>query len=291
MQNSLNNLTIQTRRFSLSSDGTIDSNDDLPYPEALPRSDFLQPDFNPTAYLSTLSTRHQTLEDLRSDLRERSQLLSKELLDLVNTNYEDFLNLGLTLRGGEENVEDVRVGLLGFRKGIGEVKDKVNARSVQVQGLLDQRRGVLQEIELGRKLCEVEDRLAEMEARLMVDSLGRVNDDYDDWSDEDDEEEGLESDAASRGVRKLQSLVEEFKTVEELQENVGSQQPFLKGQVEVRMIKVKNTLLLDLGTALKGAVRDGSQGAAHGRLLAIMELFASLGESAEAVRILKASKS
>ncbi|KAG4441728.1 hypothetical protein IFR05_002807, partial [Cadophora sp. M221] len=88
---------------SVSSD---DEEDNLPYPEALPRSDFLAPTFSAPAYLSTLSERHQTLEDLRSDLRERSQALSKELLDLVNTNYEQFLSLGSDLKGGEEKVED-----------------------------------------------------------------------------------------------------------------------------------------------------------------------------------------
>ena len=88
------------------------STDNLPYPLALPRSDFLSPTFSARTYLSSLTNRHQTLEDLRSDLRERSQLLSKELLDLVNENYESFLGLGEGLRGGKEKVEDVR-GLFG----------------------------------------------------------------------------------------------------------------------------------------------------------------------------------
>ncbi len=100
-------------RFYFSGDSasisSADDQDNLPYPEALPRSDFLAPEFDAATYLSTLSGRHQTLEDLRSDLRERSQALSKELLDLVNTNYEQFLSLGSDLRGGEEKVEDVRV--------------------------------------------------------------------------------------------------------------------------------------------------------------------------------------
>src|SRR5580700_8340667 len=107
--------------------GSISSTDDednLPYPEALPRSDFLAPNFDALVYLSSLSHRHQTLEDLRSDLRERSQTLSKELLDLVNTNYEEFLSLGSDLKGGEEKVQDVRVGLLGFKRGVEDVRAK-----------------------------------------------------------------------------------------------------------------------------------------------------------------------
>ncbi|KAJ4338723.1 hypothetical protein N0V95_007994, partial [Ascochyta clinopodiicola] len=87
------------------SNDTDTDNDDLstlPFARPLQRSDFLDPNFTPSAYLSTLSNRHQTLEDLRSELRTRSQLVSRELLDLVNANYADFLTLGNSLRGGEE---------------------------------------------------------------------------------------------------------------------------------------------------------------------------------------------
>ena len=146
--------------------GSISSEDDednLPYPEALPRSDFLSADFDAPTYLSTLSDRHQTLEDLRSDLRERSQALSKELLDLVNTNYEQFLSLGSDLKGGEEKVEDVRVGLLGFKRGVEDIRAKVRERKVEVASLLSEKRGVGREIALGRGLLELDARLEGVE--------------------------------------------------------------------------------------------------------------------------------
>ncbi|KAL1645780.1 hypothetical protein SLS58_003664 [Diplodia intermedia] len=99
-----------------------DDDADLPYPAPLPRSAFTVPaeEFSAAQYLSTLSQRHQTLGDLRADLRARSGLISRELLDLVNANYADFLSLGRALRGGEDRVEEVRVGLLGLRKAVGE---------------------------------------------------------------------------------------------------------------------------------------------------------------------------
>ena len=52
----------------------------LPFPPPLPRTDFLAPNFTPSHYLSTLflsgGHRHQSLPDLTSDLRARSQLLN-----------------------------------------------------------------------------------------------------------------------------------------------------------------------------------------------------------------------
>lgn len=89
--------------FNLASSSSSDSDNDdapLPFPVALPRADFLAKDFRPAEYLSALPHRHQTLEDLRAELRERSAAISAELLELVNGNYTAFLSLGNELKGG-----------------------------------------------------------------------------------------------------------------------------------------------------------------------------------------------
>lgn len=277
-----------------SNSGSISSDDEdnLPYPEALPRSDFLSPDFHAPTYLSTLSDRHQTLEDLRSDLRERSQALSKELLDLVNTNYEQFLSLGSDLKGGEEKVEDVRVGLLGFKRGVEDVRSRVRERKVEVEGLLGEKGGVGREIALGRSLLEVDARLEELEDRLMVASLGRAANGHDEdaWSDseeEDDDPERLEVEGGT-STRKLQRLVSDYGQVEQLSTSIGKSHPFIAAQ-EPRMIKVRNTILLDLTTALKQAVslKEGGKP----RIIKILSTYRDLGAGEEAIKILKDMKS
>ncbi|KAF7866822.1 hypothetical protein EAF04_005664 [Stromatinia cepivora] len=219
-----------------SGDISSDDEDNLPYPEALPRSDFLAPTFDAPTYLSTLSDRHQTLEDLRSDLRERSQALSKELLDLVNTNYEQFLSLGSDLKGGEEKVEDVRVGLLGFKRGVEDVRGKVRKRKLEVEGLLCEKKSVSKDIALGRKLLEVDSRLEELEDRLMVASLGRSPNGLEDsWSgdeDEDEDEDELVIDGVVNGTstKKLQRFVLDYRNVEHLSTTIGSDHPFIAAQ-------------------------------------------------------------
>jgi len=272
-----------------------DDEDNLHYPEALPRSDFLAPTFSAPAYLSTLSERHQTLEDLRTDLRERSQALSKELLDLVNTNYEQFLSLGSDLKGGEEKVEDVRVGLLGFKRGVEDVRGKVRERRGEVEGLLGEKKGVSREIALGRKLLEVDERLEELEDRLMVASLGRTVDgsQEDSWSDsedEDDEDEELAVDGAVGGTstKKLQRLVVDCRRVEALTECVGKEHPFIVAQ-QSRIIRVRNTILLDLSTALKQTAVMGESGKT--RLIKILSIYREFGANTEAVKVLKDLKS
>jgi hypothetical protein len=278
-----------------SGETSSDDEDNLPYPEALPRSDFLSPDFDAPTYLSTLSNRHQTLEDLRSDLRERSQALTKELLDLVNTNYEQFLSLGSDLLGGEEKVEDVRVGLLGFKRGVEDVKGKVKERRIEVEGLLGEKRGVSMEIALGTKLLEVDARLEELEEKLMVSSLGRSVNGGDDesWTDsedEDDEEESLSSDpgVAGTSIKKFQRLVTDCLHVEHLAASAGNDHPFIKAQ-QSRMVRVRNTVLLDLNTSLKQAASQGEEG--KPRLINILGIYRAFGADTEAIKVLKDLKS
>lgn len=278
-----------------SGDISSDDEDNLPYPEALPRSDFLAPDFDAPAYLSTLSERHQTLEDLRSDLRERSQALSKELLDLVNTNYEQFLSLGSDLKGGEEKVEDVRVGLLGFKRGVEDVRGKVRERKVEVEGLLGEKKDVSKQIALGRRLLEVDARLEELEDRLMVSSLGRAvnGGDEDSWTDSEDEEDdedelGAEIGVAGTSTRKLQRLVTDCLHVERLSNSVGKEHPFISAQ-QSRMLRVRNTILLDLSTTLKQTTSTGEEG--KSRLLKILGIYRDFGAEEEAIKVLKGMKS
>jgi conserved oligomeric Golgi complex subunit 2 len=269
----------------------------LPFPTALSRADFLSTDFDAVAYLSHLhdstingGARHQTLEDLRQELRERSSAISAELLELVNTNYVSFLGLGDELKGGEERVEDVRVGLLGFRRAVGEIKAQAAARKREVEGLCSELGGVRDCIEMGRKMLELEEQIAGLEEKLLVGSLadGKRPAAEDDW-DELSEEEDLEDDEDSHSFvasspAKLATLARAYWLVEQLADTLGRSLPFVR-KVEARMTKCRNTILLDLGTALEEARRAGSRG--QMRTLRYLAIYRLLRAEMEAVRILK----
>jgi len=277
---------------SASSDNDNDDEDNLstlPFATPLRRSDFLAPSFSPATYLSTLHNRHQTLEDLRSELRSRSQLLSKELLDLVNGNYQDFLNLGNSLHGGEEKVEEVRVGLLGFRKEVDGLAGVVGKREEEVGELLQERRDARTKIDLGRRLIDYDARLKELEAELLIETaghetiiLGEEVSDSEDEEDEDEEEEGY-----GVSVAKLRRNVVHYRLVLGLQKELG-EHPFVAAQA-ARIAKVRSTLLMDLSTALQQAKTADKSDA--GRMMKIMKIYADMEESAEAVKVLKTLKS
>ncbi|KAK4122172.1 hypothetical protein N657DRAFT_681976 [Parathielavia appendiculata] len=277
----------------------------LPFPAALSRLDFLAPDFDAAAYLSALHTggpasRHQTLEDLRSELRDRSAAISAELLELVNANYTAFLSLGDELKGGEERVEDVRVALLGFRRAVEEMQGRVRERRMEVGRVNAELARVKEAVELGRKMLELEERVAGLEERLAVGDLvkrerkdvGNGNEAEEDWgdnfnfaeSDEEDEGEEEELGFLSSSPSKLAGLVREYSVAERIADSVGRDLPFVK-KTEGRMSRCRNTILLDLSTALKEARKAGPKG--QGRVIQYLGIYRSLDAQAEAVKVLK----
>lgn len=283
-------------RSNSSSDDDDDDDNSLPYPVPLQRSDFLAPGFSPSVYLSSLRNRHQTLEDLRSELRARSQLLSKELLDLVNSNYQDFLSLGSSLKSGDEKVEEVRVGLLGFRKEIEVVRSKVSEREEEVRQLVEERIRIRRQIAVGRALMDYEARITLLEGLLMVESTGKDSgtDEFDEMSeseedsdDDDDDDDDSNKRLYSTSVSKLRKHVLQYRLIQKIARGVGDSHPFIVAQIP-RLAKLRNTLLLDLNTSLQQSRQAGVTGT--NRVMKIMELYAGLDEGAEAIKVLKSTK-
>ncbi|KAG5982883.1 hypothetical protein E4U55_001214 [Claviceps digitariae] len=266
------------------SDSSDDDSSPLPFPAALPRSDFVVADFDPAAYLSALPHRHQTLEDLRSDLRDRSAVISSELLELVNSNYTAFLSLGSDLKGGDEKVGDVKVALLGFRRAVEEVKAKVASKRDEARQLNDELRLVRRHIEEGRKLLELDDRLTMLEKRLALDSLpGGGTGDWDSDSSDEDESDSAGGLSGTSPARLLHSATQCGEAIL-LKESLDQDHPFVV-KLEERLTRCRNTLLLDLGNAVKEARGAGVKG--QNRILKFLAIYRLLDAQSEAVRSLK----
>ncbi|KAI1432254.1 COG complex component, COG2-domain-containing protein [Xylaria sp. CBS 124048] len=254
----------------------------LPFPTALPRSDFLAPSFDPAIYLSSLRQRHQTLEDLRSDLRDRKAAIGAELLALVNANYASFLRLGVELKGGEDRVEDLRVALLGFERAVEEIRGLVRERRVQVDRLRAEMGTVRSEIETGRKILELDDRISALEGQLAVGSMAP------DSEESEDEEPGSEDDGpdglVGSSATKLAQLASDYMAIDELAEDIGKNEPLVR-KLEERMIRCRNTLILDLNTASKEASKAGLRG--RTKVFKLMGLYSALDAHVDAVKVLK----
>jgi len=255
--------------FSASDSGyDLDNDDDtsLPFPKPLDRSSFLTPDFDATAFLSSLTSRFQTLEDLQTELRDLSQQLNKELIDIVNDNYQDFLSLGSTLSGGEEKIEDIRAGLLAFQRDIRGVRDLVERRREEVAELLERKKEIRRETGVGTALLEIAERVDVLEEKLKVsmpkavETATKVEGEGiggEQWSEGWLEEAAInesddEYDSHERiGVPpRLKRRTEEFLILKHLISRHSPQHPFISAQ-EGRIRKMQEIILSDLDTAVR----------------------------------------
>ncbi|KAI1615639.1 oligomeric golgi complex component, COG2-domain-containing protein [Exophiala viscosa] len=243
----------------------IDDNDAaLPFPKPLDRSAFLAPDFDATAFLSGLSNRFQTLEDLQTELRELSQTLNKELVDLVNDNYQDFLSLGSTLSGGEDKIEEIRLGLLGFQRDVQAVRDKVEARRYEIAELLNQKKALKRETGVGRSLLEIAERLDLLEEKLKlargrsaksektdIQEIGNAQW-REDWLESATNERADEYEVDDTGgfPPKLRRRIEEYLIVKHLSSRHSPRHPFILTQ-DSRLRNIQEVLLSDLEAAIK----------------------------------------
>jgi len=265
-------------------DYSFDDEDTLPYPAELARNDFLAPYFSPQNYLSSLRNRHQTLEDLRSDLRERSRLLNQELLDLVNGNYEEFLSLGGDLKGGEEKVEGVRVGLLGFQREAEGIRRAVGERVQEMGRLLRENKELRRNVVLGRELLEVHEKLEALEHRLGI----KIRDDVEDGAenifdaDDGDMSPAAEDYGVAANVLRLQKQTKQFVNLTRQTEKLGSSHPFLLN-LQPRLAEARKTLLLDLSATLRQAKANEDDVSK----LSVIQTLGSLDGEKEALKILK----
>ncbi|KAG0125515.1 oligomeric golgi complex component, COG2-domain-containing protein [Tuber indicum] len=276
-------------------DDEDDEDDDnpstLPFPPPLPRSAFsnLEAPFSPTEFLASLRNRHQTLEDLRGELHARSKDLERELVELVNRDYADFVGLGGSLRGGDGRVVDLRMGLLGFRREVGVIMGVVEGvrRDVEVQ--VRRRRVVEGGRMLAKNLLTLSYRLDELSTLLLIHPpctslpLAAATTTTAIPIPNFDQDAPGPGESSTPSIPRLSRIILGYLFLtRNLLPKLPQQHPFVKMQIP-RIEAVRKTLLLDLDSALKEA-RSSKDSE---KVLVLLGFYADLGAEAEGVRALK----
>ena len=258
-------------RFYFASPTTSDTensdydDESLPFPKPLARSAFHTVEFDPATFLASLTARFQTLEDLQSELRQLSTSIQTELVDLVNDNYEEFLSLGGSLSGGEERIEEVRVGLMGVEREMAGLRVKVEEERGKVVEAMEAKRKVVREGWMGRGLLDLDRRVGVLEGALgmpqerrELEQKKRSVPDGDEWGQEwkgdvdvlvesEGEDEEVEDGQVSR---RLKRRVEQWLCIKYSVGKYDEKHPFTVAE-QPRLKKVKETLLLDIDAGIR----------------------------------------
>lgn len=209
------------------------------------------------------------------------------------------------------------MGLLGFRRDVEGLKNKVQERRREVEELLDEKIRIGKQIQLGRGLLELEGRVNELETRLMVKTSDHdgdqrpssrsehelnadtnVSEDDGDGSDEDDEDEAdFNLGPGVSPISQIKRHAERYMYIQKVVQRLGPQHPFLV-RLQDRIIRLRQTVLLDLNNALKSALAvqsaaptGGINNQDEGRgLIKILAIYRDMGEAEEALKTLRERK-
>ena len=194
------------------------------------------------------------------------------------------------MKGGDEKVEEVRLGLLGFKREVEGLRGKVDERRKEVEELVEERKRIRESVQVGRRLLEIERKIGDLEGRLMLASTSPRGTEVDEegvYLSEGDEESDEETESDGISILRLRRHMEQYMYIKGLVERTGAEHPFLVKQ-EDRVLRLKQTVLLDLNSALKQAVAGGED--KKGDLLKLLGIFRQMGEASEAMQVLKESK-
>ncbi|KAK9247593.1 oligomeric golgi complex component, COG2-domain-containing protein [Lipomyces tetrasporus] len=223
--------TIDDNMLFDSDEADFDANG-LPYPKPIQRSSFSAPvDFDPDSFLVS-QHRYQRLEDLHRQLTNWSSVLQKELVELINRDYADFVGLGKSVSGGSAKVDDMKLVVIGFRREIEGISSRLQSVIEEMDDLLQKKRTLREKENLGRSLISYALGLQALEIGLHIDSSSATD---------STELEDTYPTPASR----LKSLTAQYHSVRHRLKNLPKDHPFVVGQ-DSRIDKIRKELIEEL---------------------------------------------
>lgn len=84
--------------------------------QAVERSAFTAKEFDPDTFLS--GRRHLGLERMKAELNTHLKSLKSELVELINKDYQDFINLSTNLKGVDKDISQLKQPLANMESNI-----------------------------------------------------------------------------------------------------------------------------------------------------------------------------
>ena len=142
----------------------------LPFAPPLSHGLFLSEPFEASTFL--LTRKHVNLDDLRSELRSYLTSLRQQLVSIINSDYEDFINLGGShLLGSEDQMSyRMRKPLEGISREIKEAMDELLGVKLSLESRLARRDDVRNRKATCRKMLGINEQIQKVEEMLLISS-------------------------------------------------------------------------------------------------------------------------
>ena len=214
------------------------------------------PTFDADTFL--LSRIYIPLEELRAELREYLAVLREELVQLINDDYEEFISLGIGLRGEGDRLRELQEPLKVLEEEAELVRDNLKVHQDAIQEKLEE-----------RSLLREEKTLLDMLQRLF-DTLGRAESLLD-----NDEEDRLKSVVRAAG---------EYTQLIYLLGKASSEGCKVVQLVIPRVEGIKSRLHVELSALLLDAMNDTSSFTKLKTVLKIYDQVEGWNEASDVVR-------
>ncbi|KAG0143983.1 hypothetical protein CROQUDRAFT_724244 [Cronartium quercuum f. sp. fusiforme G11] len=268
---------------------------ELPLGPPLCHETFRTEDFDPDQFL--LSRRHTALDDLRVELRTYLSGLRAELVGLINEDYEDFIGLGMGLRGTVERaMGKMKAPVEEAKEEIETAKQQLEEERIGLEGLLNERRKVIDGKKLVRLMLDCGEAVTKVEEMLSIKppsldpSLSPThksshamhrNRSMHDRHELIDDLHGIES-----GTKRMERVVSEFNQMLYLVSK-GSDLAYVTG-LKQRISHITQNLHRELASLLKSTLlAPKSDPRKKECLMECLRAYESLGATREAEEVIK----
>ncbi|CDH54964.1 conserved oligomeric golgi complex subunit 2 [Lichtheimia corymbifera JMRC:FSU:9682] len=208
--------------------------------DAVDRAAFIAPNFDTDRFLA--SRRHLGLERLKVEFNNHLKFLKTELIELINRDYQDFIDLSTNLKGVDKAISNIRGPLKRMEHEALDIRINCQSSIDQLESQL------LHRAELREKKTCLKLMLNIHESVTKVEDLLEINTDTPAISVTSDESLGKQIERVAIEYNQMQHLVKR-----------GKHLPFM-AENEWRITRIKDTLQSKLSRTLESALRQLQEG-------------------------------
>ncbi|KAF9145924.1 Conserved oligomeric Golgi complex subunit 2 [Linnemannia schmuckeri] len=248
---------------------------DFPLSTGIDRAALIAADFDTDEFLS--ARRHLPLEELKSQLNSHKKELKTELVELINSDYADFINLSTNLNGVDKMMEDLRKPLDKMKDDAVAVKSNLESVVRSLEQKLEHRAEIREKKASLQLLLNISESVAKVEGLLQISSGSETA-------------SGLRDGNESISVAKrLERVAIEYNQMQYLVTK-GASLPFVTN-IDWRLVRIKETMSENLSTVLRACIHpsqltDADAVSNKESLTQCLRTYALIDQTAEAEKVI-----